>query len=407
MALQGLRTSTNYATDERPKNWREGILKLWPNGKAPLTGLTSMMKKRSVDDPEFKWWDKELDDRRNALGANLTTTNTTVALASGSNGKSLKQGDILYVEQTTEQIRVSVDPTSDTSISVTRGWAGTTAATVDFDGVGINPNLLVIGNANREGSLAPTGINFDPTKRTNYTQIFRNTLEMTRTGMKTRLRTGDQVKEAKRECLEMHSMDMERAFWLGKSVETTENGTPLRSTNGIMNFVDSGNIVDVNAAYGSGLTMLGLEEYLYNMFKFGSDEKMGFCGNRALLTLQQVVRKNSTWNFESGITEFGMNVTKFMCPFGTLILKTHPLFNNVTGGTTTGTAYYGMESWIVALDMENIKYVYFDDTKYETDLQANSMDGMKSGYLTEAGLEVHHPTSHYVMKNVVSAAADA
>ena len=47
-----------------------------------------------------------------------------------------------------------------------------------FTGAGVNPNLLCIGSAFEEGSLAPTGVNYDPTERYNYTQIFRRTLEI-------------------------------------------------------------------------------------------------------------------------------------------------------------------------------------------------------------------------------------
>ena len=60
MAFLGMRGTGDWATDERPKNWRQGILYLYPNGSAPLTGLLSKMSEESVDDPEFTWWTKTL-----------------------------------------------------------------------------------------------------------------------------------------------------------------------------------------------------------------------------------------------------------------------------------------------------------------------------------------------------------
>jgi hypothetical protein len=407
MAIQGLRDSSNFVANARPKNWREGIMLLYPNGKMPFMALTSLMKKRSVDDPEFNWWEKGVQTRRIALSANLTLVNTAVGVTSGA--LAFKEGDLFWVENTTEVVYVSADPTADTGLTVIRGFGGTTAATVDFDGNGVNPNLLCIGSAYEEGSLAPTGVAFDPSKKFNYTQIFRDALEATRTGMKTRLRTGDQVKEAKRECLEVHGMAMERAFWSGIRYEGTRNGKPWRSMGGIQSFIDSNNIKTADSDYAGGVTMLGLEEYLYEMFRYGSNEKLGICGNRALLALQQIVRKNSTWQIQSGLKEFGMNVTRLTCPFGELVLKSHPMFNQVTGGTTGTAAYYGMESWLFALDMDDISYVHLDgsDTTYEKKLEANGMDGKKSGYLTEASIEVHHPTAHYLIKNLHTAAADA
>lgn len=413
MAIQGLRDTSNFVTNQRPQNWREGILLLYPNSagiaKAPLTALTAVMKSESTDDIQYNWWEKLKDDRRFALHAtagDLTTSNTTLTLASGENAKSLKEGDILLVEQTLELMLVTSDPTSDESIPVQRGFAGSTAATLDANGAGINPNLKLVGSAYEQGSLSPTGIAYDPTQRYNYTQIFRDTLEATRTALKTRLRTGEAIKEAKRECLEMHATAIEMAFWFGKRTSTTRNGKPLTTMDGVINFIDSANVKTVTTDYAGGLTMTGLEEYMYNIFKYGSSEKVAFGGNRALLTIQQVLRKNTTWQIESGVKEFGMRVSRIISPFGELVFKSHPLFNEMAGGTTGGSAFYGVESWMFVLDMTNFKYRYLkdSDTKYEPDLQTNGMDGQKAGYITECGIEVHHPKSHYLLKNVVAAA---
>lgn len=412
MAIQGLRDTSNFVANARPQNWREGIQLLYPNGKMPLIGLTSLMKSRSVDDIQFNWWEKIMDDRRFALHAttgDLTTSNTTLTLAAGENAKSLKQGDVLLVEESLEYIRVSSDPTSDLSFAVTRGWAGSTATAVDANGNNVNPNLLLVGSAYEEGSLPPTGIAYDPNQKYNYTQIFRDTLEATRTAMKTRLRTGDAVKEAKRECLEYHGVGMERAFWLNERSSTTENGKPLHTLRGAMKWIDSDNIKVATTDYASGVTMLGLEEYLYNIFKYGSSEKLAVMGNRALLTIQQIIRKNTTYNIQFGLKEFGMNVSRLETPYGSLVMKSHPLFNQSTGGTTGTGPYYGMESWMFVMDMAELTYVHLkdSDTKYQPDLQANGMDGMQSGYLTEASIEMHHPTTHYLIKNLALAAADA
>lgn len=403
MAIMGLRTNADFVTDQRPKNYREGISILYPNGKAPLTALTSLMKSRKVDDPEFNWWEKSMETRRLALGANLASVSSgvTQTITVGSNGKSLKQGDLLYVENTGEVMRVNSDPTSNTSLNVTRGFAGSTAAAVTYAGAGVNPNLLVIGSAFAEGSLSPTGINFDPVKRTNYTQIHRSSLEITRTAMKTRLRTGDAVKEAKRECLELHTVDLERAYILGNKSETIEGGTgkPIRTSGGVVSFLNASNIKNVATDYAGGLTMDGLELYMEQLFRYGSNEKLGLCGNRALTVINQVIRKNSQWMLEPATKEYGFfNIQRLITPHGALVLKTHPLFNQNTGGTTAGTAYYGMDSWLLALDMSQICYTYIDDTMYQTKLQDNGLDGEKSGYLTEAGLEFGQADTHMLFK---------
>ncbi len=402
MAILGLRTTANFVTNQAPENWRQGIMLSFPNGKMVLTALTSMMKSRSVDDYRYHWWEKALDNRQVTISADVLAGDTTIAVASGA--YKFKTGGVLVVLDTNEHLRVAADPVSDTLLTVQRGFQGTTAAAVTVATAGTNLQMQGIGSAYEEGSEAPTGVNYDPVEAGNYTQIFRDTLEATRTAMQTRLRTGDEVREAKRECLEIHGIGMERAFWLGKKYSGTQNGKPLHTTDGVFATIDPGNVATVTTDYPTGLTMSGLEEYMFNAFKFGSSEKLGVCGNRALLTIQQVIRKNSTWTIEQGLKEAGMNVARLTSPFGDVVLKSHPLWNQMTGGVTGGTAYYGMESWLAILDMAEFNYTYLtnSDTQYQPKLQNNGIDGLTSGYLTEAGLEIHHPKNHYLLKNIVA-----
>ena len=44
--------------NERPKNFRESILFFQPNGTAPIFALTGKAGKKTVDDPEFSWWNE-------------------------------------------------------------------------------------------------------------------------------------------------------------------------------------------------------------------------------------------------------------------------------------------------------------------------------------------------------------
>jgi hypothetical protein len=49
----GMRGNGDWVTDQRPKNWRETILFLYPNGSMPLTAIMSKMKSEKTDDPSF------------------------------------------------------------------------------------------------------------------------------------------------------------------------------------------------------------------------------------------------------------------------------------------------------------------------------------------------------------------
>lgn len=411
MSILGLRSTADFTVDgQRPKNWREGILKLYPNGNAPLTALTALMKERKVDDPEYSWYTRLLTNRRLLLTADVGGTSGDTTLTVAANGatsrgaRELKQGDVLYLENTGELVRVTADPASDTAITVSRGFAGTSITAIDFNGTNVNPNVLVVGSAYEEGSLSPSGVQLDPVKQYNYTQIFRTAVEFTRTASKTRLRTGEQVKQARADALEMIGMDLERAFLLGSRSEGTLNGRPLRTTGGILSFMAAGNKV----AAGATTDMATLEGYLKDAFAYGSDEKIGFCGNKAMLVLQQIIRLNSTYQIGSNEKIYGMNIQRLTCPFGDLLLKRHPLFNNVPGGLNAGaSAYVGMDSWLLVIDQANLTYTYIDDISYKDNRQVNDMDGMKAEYLGEVGLEIHHPDTFYLLKGLTAAAVDS
>jgi hypothetical protein len=181
----------------------------------------------------------------------------------------------------------------------------------------------------------------------------------------------------------------------------------LRYTDGVIAQITTGAAANVVAAPAGGLIDLNwLETTMEAAFRYGSSEKIAFGSNIPLLALQQAVRKNSTYNIQNGIKEYGMRVTRVTTPFGELVLKVHPLFNQMRGGTVLSTNYLGIANNLYILDPNNLKYRYVDDLKYQSDLTAVGLDGMKSGYLAECGIEVHHALSHYIVTGITGGIAD-
>src|SRR6516165_10060149 len=107
--IAGLRGTGDWGTDERPKNFRERILFISPNGNAPIFALTSKAGKYAVNDPEFAWWAESQNLIRLTVNGALGATDTTVTVngvdpAAGSMSAlygaatNLKPGDVLLVE---------------------------------------------------------------------------------------------------------------------------------------------------------------------------------------------------------------------------------------------------------------------------------------------------------------------
>lgn len=413
MAIQGLRATDSFDADARPLNWRAGILLNYPNGMTPLTGLTSLMRKRTVDDPEFNWWEQQLTAQRLQLTADIDdgTADDTLTVASDpagvgeGGGLQVVPGHILRSEETGELMLVT-GVTDDNTVVVVREFAGSTGVAIAFAGAGINPYLHVVGTAFEENSEAPNPVMYDPVKVRNYTQIFRNTLAASRTARATRLRTTDLGTESKRQAAELHALEIEKALVWSIAYEGVLNGFPHRTMDGIIARIAAANKIDAvaDSEDATAPKLADIENWLEQCFRYGSSEKMAFCGNTAMLNLQRIIRyaRGAQIQLMERQTEFGMKVNRLICPFGEVVLKTHPLFNQLVGGVTTAVNYYSMAASMIILDMSELTFVTLKDgdTRFERNLETPGQDGSKEGFLTECSLETHHPVNHMVISNL-------
>lgn len=394
MALPGMKSTADFAADERPKNYREGLMLREPRNGAALYKLTAAMSSEVVDDPEFKWWNENVDMHSYVVNGALLAAATTVVIDSGD-ATRLKPGDMLRVETTGEVIRV-VSVTSSTSFTVTRAMGPGGSAAGTAAGIADNAVLLYIGSAYREGAPRSIGVSTNPTKDYNYTQIFRDPVEWTRTAQKTRFRTGDPMKHDKRRAMHKHALGIERAFFLGTRYETTESGQPLRTTGGLADFIPAGNVKTV--VDGAGFLDLDeFEGYMAGMFAYGSGEKLAFTSLAVMMALNTMVRKNGSYQWEPGQTEYGMAVTRFRSPAGTLVLTEHPAF---------GQAGAFLADSMMVIDTASLRYRYITDTTFLPNREDRGTDGRTDEWLTEAGLEVHNPDTFFWLKGIKGGKAD-
>ena len=393
MALPGMKSTADFATNERPQNWREGILLLSPRNGASLFALTAAMQSEKTDDPVFNWWEEDVAMMTFAVATDKTNVATTFDLTAG--GLKLKPGDNLRVDSSGEVVQVATI-ISDTSITVVRaiGPVGTAAGTAAAITAATNPNLLYIGSAYREGAPRSVGTSFNPTQQSNVTQIFRDPIEITRTANQTTFRTGSAYRNDKRRTMHKHSLGIERALWLGTRYETQEAGQPKRWTDGVLNRIPASNIATVS---GGVLDMDEFESYLAAMFAYGSGEKLAYGSLATMVKFGALVRKNSMYQWGPQEKEYGMNVKRLFSPAGTLVLTEHPLF---------GQAGQFLANDLVVMDTANLRYRYMQDTTLLLDRQDPGTDGKCDEYLTECGLEVRYGKTFFWLRGINSVAAD-
>ena len=392
-AFAGVRGTGDWGTDERPKNFREGILFLNPNGMAPIFGLSSKMGKKTVDDPEFSWWDEPNNLVRLQLSGALSASASTVGVdsndpAEGSidahwgTASNLKAGDLLMVEPAadaanlnTEVVKVT-SVTNATSFEVSRGAAGTTAAAITD-----NSYLLKIGSAYSEGTRAPDATSRNPIKYYNLTEIFKNTYELTGTVMQTRARTGDPMRNDKKRKMFDHSRDIETSILFGRRHETTgTNGKPERYMGGLRSFIPS-------SILSNDWSMANLLDNVSTVFDWDSmagDERMVFCGNGALNEFNKKLESQSSSavriNYDGRASMYGVNFRRYIVPQGELMIKTHPLLSR--------HPLYNYSWWII--DGSALKWVALRnrDTKFKDNIQHNDEDTTKGQWMTEGSIMV-------------------
>lgn len=400
VAVAGMRGTADWGTDERPKNFRETILWRNPNGMAPLTALMSKMKTESTDDPEFSWWEEELNALRLTManGTAYVSTDTSIVVSTNlsADAKDVVPGDLFLVEKTLlttydNEVIMASSVTNSTTVVFKRGQLGTTPAAI-----GIGANLTKIGNAFEEGSGAPTASTRNPTKINNFCQIFKTTYDITNTAKNTRVRTGDPIKNDKKRKMFDHAVAMEMAAIFGKRFEGTgASGKPFRTSGGLLYYL-SQYASDMITIFATTPTETTFTDAVYKVFNFDTgagNERLVLAGNGALNSLNRLANSQSRVRIQyDGIIKFfGMDLQKWVFPQGTLFIKSHPLFNNHPRYTND----------MLIIDPTALTIRQMRATAFKDGIQLPDADELKGQWLTEEGFEFHHMKTMAWISNFV------
>lgn len=295
-------------------------------------------------------------------------------------------------------------------------------------------DVMVIGSAYAEGQTINKGIQGSiPVNPANSTQIFRDPFSFTRTALQLGLdfdKTGPYKERSKEAALE-HATSIEKAVLWGERRTELVNGDdgeslPRRYMGGLLWYLrqwELGNVANGGAFdYRPGgsaatantdenkriidvsgvLSRDGFESYLQRPFEMSnnkSNEKLVLCGSGVLSRLNKVyeglvVTHRLTGTIKkSGEGEgdmYGMDLRGISTPFGTIWLKTHPLFK----GPQVNDA--------LVIDLPNLKWRPYTnaDTQLLKNRQPNDADYRKDEWLTEATVEVRYPESHMYLQNI-------
>lgn len=380
-AITGARSTTGILSDQLAIDLGDRISLLEPDAQ-PLAVFSRRAGKKKAVSTKFHWLEDQAKPRYDAVnnGAGYNASATSIVV---DHGAYFAQWDIILVSRTGERIRV--DGVSTNTLTVTRGIGSTAAAIND------NDELVLIGSAQPEGDTSKPSRSDNPSKITNHTQIFRTPFESTGSLLASAFQVApaDWPHQANKAGIE-HAKDIEYAFNFGSKSATTPGSNEVRTTGGVLSFIST-NQTDA----GGDLSEAEFNAFMLQVMRYGSRAKLAMASGVGVSALNKFpAAKQQTRNDE---TTYGMNVTHYTSPFGSLNLVYHRLYE--------GTKYGG---YIVVVDMDEVAYRFLGndqvsrDTKVLPNRQANDQDGRKDEYLSEVGLQLGTERAHGVLTGITS-----
>ena len=415
----------------RMYNFSDRVADLAPE-ESPFFVYLSKVAKVPTDDPTFRFLENRTKvswtDRSFLLQGSCdfpaagSTVSCTVDTSGGASVDWLVKGMVFAVEynesSSPETIiaRVETGPVDNGSDTT---FTAKTISSVDGSETGAdNAKCTVIGTSYAEGSGSPDVWSEGLDDDYGYTQIFKTAAEMSNTSIATRYRGYEnewqRIWNLK---LREHKVDIERAMLFGQRASVSS----INYSEGIVGHIvknATANIDDSALSYTSGAPyfrssaaaeftydrLLSDFEVVYDPARGGSSNKLALASLPVITYfnkfggtfLDQTVNAGNVENFARyNIAEkqgnFGHSIMEVNTVHGTMSLVKEPLFRGFA------------DSYLCLCDMSNIAYRPLvgnglnRDTSITTNVQQADEDLRKDLILTEAGLEVALPESHFLI----------
>lgn len=358
------------------------ILRLFPNGSAPLFALTSQTGRSKAKSSTHGYFSKVMTFLTITMGTTALAGDATITVPSTA---GVTPGMVFYNTRTQENIRVTAI-NSGTVLAVTRAFGRVAAAAVNNGDKWLN-----VGTAFEEGSNRPTARRLTTSYIPNYTQIFRNAWALTDTARASYAEAGiSNIAENRKDCMMFHSVDIEAAIVWGQPKMDTSGTTPIHATQGVIDALEQYAPANTNAA-ASTTTYAQLVALLEPAFQYSTDlsnpkSRIAFGDATAVKVLHEIGIKSGNVQIQTDQNYYGMQFTKMQFYKGDISIVEHPLFNGL-----------GTSGMLLVMDMPALKLAYMDgrDTVPEEykpgSAQDNGIDAQGGSLTTELAVELINP----------------
>lgn len=394
----GIFYSTFNPDELNRKSFAQTMMRLYPNGGAPLFGMTSMVKpsKPAVSTSHGYFTKTFIYPKIKVNGAIVAGTTTLVV----DSTTGVVPGMVYQVPSSRENIRVTA-VVNGTDLTITRAFGRVAAAGINDD-----EDLLPAGNAHTQTSSRPVERSIQSTYVPNYTQIIRNAWALSNSSRESLTELGySNFSENKQDCSLLHSQDIESALlW---SQAQAPAGSPLtHSTQGVIDSIYQfapGNITTAGATTSwDQLVTAVAPAFEYSSNLGGMSERVGFCDSTGMKVLTAIGESYAEKQITLKETSFGMIFTEFQFYKGKIRLFEHPHFNGAGVPDPGILLIVDLPAMALAyLGSRNAKVESYDGSKDSTE---QGKDATGGGLLSEFATEFKNPQACALINNLTAAA---
>ena len=315
--------------------------------------------------------------------ANATINSSATALVTSSDSSAIVPGDLLKVMSSGEVVRVTANNTSTNTLTIVRAFGGTAAS------IAANAWLLNLRGGAAEGDSSVDARATVKVEKTNYTEIWKTSVELSRTITEVDHYGFTPRDYERKKAGELHALSIERSFLFGRKREDLTGARPIRAAGGFDEYVTTNRF-----AVGGALNEADFLDWVMDCFRYSvspsRSRKLLICSREVQATIAGWGLNKLTIN-DKARSVYGMEVTDYVTPAGTLSLIPHRLLEN----GAAGSAYL--------IDPDGVFWRPLHATELQTNVQNNDVDGYKDQFLTEGSFQYVMDEAHGVLTGVTYA----
>ena len=392
----GRRDTSQAITETRLVRFvNEDAVLLEPEVTPLVTFLLKLQGKyKSCDSPRIESFEDDYVARWAVNGSTTVAASASSTTIAVTDGTLFRPGDVFIVPQAAsestapEQIRVT--GVSGNNLTVVRnvGSGGLMTIVPAAD-------LAILGTTFEEGATPPSAKTTAPSLVTSYTQIFRKTINLSKTQVASKVYSAPKGERRFQHAKKLKEMkiDMNRQFLFGTKSEALTggpSGAPIRTTMGL------NSVISTNTSNASGtLTETVFETFARQSFRYGKKKKL-------LLAAPVIISAIHSWGnsklqLKPMENIYGVDITRVQTGHGQWLLANDWMLEN--------GASNGFGAWAFSIDLDALTLYYLNGNGENRNFQVHE-DVIKDGRdayvdecLAEVGILIKHEKYHSKLYN--------